>query len=359
MSMNKINVAVIGASGYVGQRFVSLLQNHPYFNLKKLIASERSDGLSFSEAIFNREVPGLNFDKDVLDMKIISSKRIDEYTQDIDLVFCAVDMPKEEIIKLETSLAQRELVVVSNNSAMRKFNDVPMIIPEINNKHLDIIEVQKKRLGSKKGFVTCKPNCSIQSYVPILSALIPYGLREISVATYQAISGAGKTFKSWPEMNENLIPFISGEEEKTEQEPLKIWGKISDKGIINNNEINISAHCFRVPVQEGHTAAVSFNMKNKLSKDDLLKIIKDFSDKSVCKGLPTAPENFIVYHDESDRPQVKLDCNSDKGMSIHFARLREDNLFDWKFTGLSHNTLRGAAGGAVLTAEYLYKNSYL
>lgn len=357
--MKKINVAVIGATGYVGQRFVSLLDKHPFFNLTKLFASPKSEGKTLFEAIKGREVENNYISDELLNKQIISSTNINNICKDIDLVFCAVDMPKEDIIKLESEIAQHEIVVVSNNSAMRKFNDVPMIIPEINSEHLNVIEQQKNRLKTKKGYIVCKPNCSIQSYVPILSALKPYGIKEVSVATYQAISGAGKNFKTWPDMINNLIPFIPGEEDKSEEEPLKIWGNLTDSGIQINKDIKISAHCFRVPIQEGHTAAVAFNLEEKLSKDQIIKAIEDYSNKSRCRNLPTAPEKFITYHFENDRPQVMKDCTSDKGMSIHMGRLRTDDIYDWKFVGLSHNTLRGAAGGAVLTAEYLYKNNLI
>lgn len=357
--MKKIPAAVLGASGYVGQRFVSLLQDHPYFELKELVASSRSEGKSFAEAIHGREVEGLLFRPEILQMKLRSSERLDDWSSRVRLVFSAVNMPKEAIVELEESLLRRELVVVSNNSALRSHADVPMLIPEINADHCALIPSQRKRLGIKKGFAVCKPNCSIQSYVPILSALREFGPELVTVSTYQAISGAGKNFNSWPEMKENLIPFISGEEKKSEEEPLKIWGHVADGKIVLASDVKISAQCYRVAVQEGHTAAVSVRFRRKPSREEIMSALRRFNEQSVCRGLPSAPEQMIHIHEEDGRPQVKADITADRGMCVHFGQLRDDPIFDYKFTGLSHNTMRGAAGGAVLSAEYLFREGWL
>ncbi|MDO5732992.1 MAG: aspartate-semialdehyde dehydrogenase [Eubacteriales bacterium] len=354
----KKSVGIVGASGYVGQRFVALLENHPYFDLKRIAASERSVGRRFGEVIEGREIPGLSFSAQSLNMSFSDLRDLDAFCDGLDLVFCAVNMQKSEIIELEEALARHELVVVSNNSALRSTDDVPMLIPELNFDHVQVIERQRKRLGTKHGFIVCKPNCSIQSYVPALTAVRDLGIEAVFVATYQAISGAGKDFDRWPEMRENLIPYISGEEAKSELEPLKIWGGLRDGKIINADSPKISAHCYRVAVQEGHTAAVSVKFKTKVSTAEIISAFERFNE-SIDTSLPHAPSKLLIYHEEENRPQPVLDGASEHGMAIHISRLREDPIFDIKFCCMSHNTLRGAAGGAVLTAEYLYRDHYL
>ncbi len=353
-------VGIIGASGYVGQRFVSLLQEHPFFQIEKIAASSRSAGHSYREVIEGRRVPNLpSLNADVLNLTMQDLTDLDQFCEGLDLVFCAVNMPKAEINELEAQIAKREVVVVSNNSAGRLVEDIPMIIPEINAAHLEIATVQKKRLGTRKGFVVCKPNCSIQSYVPALTALRGFGPKTVFVSTYQAISGAGKTFESMPEIVGNLIPFISGEEQKSEEEPLKIWGHIEGDHVKKAQVPLISAQCYRVPVQEGHTAAVSVAFEKKPSQAAILEAFDRFNENLLTQGLPSAPQKFIHYYEEEQRPQPALDALKDKGMAIHIGRLREDPILDYKFCCLTHNTLRGAAGGAVLTAELLHQQGYL
>lgn len=351
----KLKVGVIGASGYVGQRFVALLQNHPWFTLTKLAASAKSAGKTYKEAIQARQHDFLQVSEKVASivMEVVNPATAKEFAEGLDLCFCAVDMKKEDIIQLEEALAKEELVVISNNSANRWTEDVPMIIPEINPEHRALIEAQKKRLGTKNGFIACKPNCSIQSYVPALHALRSYGIEKVFVSTYQAISGAGKTFDTWPEMMGNVIPFISGEEEKSEKEPLKIWGRVEDGKLVIDRDTQISAHCFRVPVQDGHTASVTVKFTKKPSKEEILEAWENYDTGLGQYNLPTSPKRFLHYYEEENRPQVQLDVQSDKGMAIHIGRLREDSILDYQFACLSHNTLRGAAGGAVLSAELL------
>ena len=355
----KIRAGIIGATGYVGQRFVTLLEDHPWFECVAVCASPRSAGKRYEDACegrwkIDREMPAY-----VKDMIVYGTDNIEEFCSKVDFTFCAVDMKKDEIRALEEKIAKTETPVVSNNSANRWTEDVPMIIPEINADHAQLIEAQRRRLGTKRGFVAVKPNCSIQSYVPALTPFLKNGIKQISVCTYQAISGAGKTFKDWPEMVGNMIPYIGGEEEKSEKEPLKVWGQFAGDHIELAANPVISAQCYRVAVQEGHTAAVSVSFENKPSKEEMIKTWNEFESEAVKLGLPSAPEKFLQYIDEDNRPQPALDAMFGNGMGVSVGRLRDDNIFDYKFTCLSHNTLRGAAGGGLLTAELLYKKGYI
>lgn len=356
--MEKIKVGVIGATGMVGQRFLTLLENHPYFEVTALVASARSAGQTYEEAVGSRWKLSIPMPEKYKKMIVIDAADIKKVGELCTFVFCAVNMPKDETKALEEAYAKAEIPVVSNNSANRWTPDVPMIMPEVNDDHLAIIEYQKKRLGTKFGFIAVKPNCSIQSYVPMLSPLRKFGIKEVVATTYQAISGAGKTFKEWPEMIDNVIPFIGGEEEKSEQEPLKIWGHIEDGKIVKAESPVITTQCIRVPVTDGHTAAVFVKFENKPTKEEILEIWDKFEGKPQKLGLPHAPEKFITYFEEDNRPQCKLDRDIYGGMGVTAGRLREDTLYDYKFVGLSHNTLRGAAGGAVLIAELLYREGY-
>lgn len=355
----KLRVGVIGATGYVGQRFISLLENHPWFECVALCASPRSAGKRYEDAVAGRWKIDRPMPEYAKDMIVYGTDDIENYVDQIDFTFCAVDMKKDEIRELEEKIAKLECPVISNNSANRWTDDVPMIIPEINSDHAALIDAQRLRLGTKRGFIAVKPNCSIQSYVPALTPLLPYGIEKISVCTYQAISGAGKTFEQWPEMVGNMIPYIGGEEEKSEKEPLKVWGKFAGDHIDIASKPVISAQCYRVAVQEGHTAAVSVSFTNKPAMEDMIKAWKEFEGEAQRLKLPSAPEHFLQYLDENDRPQPKLDAMFGNGMGVSVARLREDNIFDYKFTCLSHNTLRGAAGGGMLTAELLTKKGYI
>lgn len=357
--MKKLRAGIVGATGMVGQRFITLVENHPYFEISALVASPRSAGKTYEEAVGERWKLGTPMPDSVRNMTVISSEDIGRIAELVDFVFCAVDMKKDEIRELEYRFARAEIPVVSNNSAHRWTEDVPMVIPEINPEHLQIIETQKKRLGTKKGFIAVKPNCSIQSYVPALTPLLCYEPEIVLATTYQAISGAGKTFREWPEMIDNVIPYIGGEEEKSEQEPLKIWGKISDGKIEKATAPLITTQCIRVPVTDGHTAAVFVKFRNKPTKEEIIEKWRNYSGIAQELGLPSAPEQFITYFEEDNRPQAKTDRNLYGGMGISVGRLREDTVFDYKFVGLSHNTLRGAAGGAVLIAELLYRLGYL
>lgn len=357
--MGKLRVAVIGATGYVGQRFLTLLDKHPFFEVKTLVASERSQGKTYSEAMKGRWKLDIPMPSQYSDIRIQSSSDVKAFCKDIDLAFCAVDMKKEEIIFLEEAIAREEVVVVSNNSANRLTDDVPIVIPEINHGHFAVLEAQKERLGTKKGFIVAKPNCSVQSFVPALFPLLDYGLDSIMVSTYQAVSGAGKTLEEWPEMLGNVIPNISGEEEKTETEPLKILGSVSDGKIVNLSGTRISSQCARVPVQEGHLANVWVKFRQKPSRDEILKRWAECVPLPQELKLPLAPQPFLHYFEEIDRPQSRLDAGQEKGMGITLGRLQEDGIFDFTFTCLSANTIRGAAGGAVLTAELLYKLGYI
>lgn len=355
----KFNVGVIGATGYVGQRFVTLLEQHPWFKCSAVAASPRSAGQSYEQAVYGRWKIDREIPEEMKSLVVYSSLDMENFCRDLDFVFCAVDMPKDQLRKFEEDIAKLEIPVVSNNSAHRGTADVPMIIPEVNPSHAAIIDAQKRRLGTKRGFIAVKPNCSIQSYVPALAPLYDFGIEKISVCTYQAISGAGKTFADWPEMVGNLIPYIGGEEEKSEKEPLKIWGRIVGDAIVPAESPVISAQCYRVAVQEGHTAAVSVSFKNKPSVEQIRAAWDSYKGEEISQGLPSSPEHFLKYFEEDNRPQVALDASLGGGMSISIGRLREDNIFDYKFTCLSHNTLRGAAGGAVLSAELLVKAGYI
>lgn len=355
----KLRAGIVGATGMVGQRFITLLENHPYFEISALAASPRSAGKTYEEALGGRWKLEAKLPESVKDMVVIDAAKIDEMADKVDFVFCAVDMKKDEIRALEEAYAKAEIPVVSNNSANRWTPDVPMVIPEINDSHIEIIESQKKRLGTKYGFIAVKPNCSIQSYVPALTPLLKWRPTEVVATTYQAISGAGKTFREWPEMLDNVIPYIGGEEEKSEKEPLKIWGHIENGEIVKAESPLITTQCIRVPVTDGHTAAVFVRFADKPSKEEILDAWRSYSGKPQALGLPSAPKQFIHYFEEDNRPQVNLDRGLEGGMAISLGRLREDTIFDYKFVGLSHNTLRGAAGGAVEIAELLYREKYL
>ncbi len=352
-------VGIIGATGMVGQRFITLLNNHPWFNISVLAASARSAGKTYREAVGERWKMQTELPENVANMTVYDAADVEKVSSMCDFTFCAVDMKKDEIRALEEAYAKAETPVVSNNSAHRNTPDVPMVIPEINHAHLEVIESQKKRLGTKNGFIAVKPNCSIQSYVPMLTPLLSFGIKEAVVCTYQAISGAGKTFKEWPEMIDNIIPYIGGEEEKSEKEPLRIWGKVEDGVIVSAKEPVITTQCIRVPVSDGHTAAVFVKFENKPSKDDILRAWNEFAGPPQELSLPSAPEKFITYFEEDNRPQAKLDRDIYGGMGVTAGRLREDHVYDYKFVGLSHNTLRGAAGGAVLIAELLCAKDYI
>ena len=352
----KLRAGIIGATGMVGQRFITLLADHPMFEISVLAASGRSAGKKYSEAVDGRWKMSCDIPESAKDMIVYDAADTEKVASMCDFTFCAVDMKKDEIRALEEAYAKTETPVVSNNSAHRGTKDVPMVIPEINPEHVAIIEAQKARLGTTRGFIAVKPNCSIQSYVPMLTAVKKFGIKEAVVTTYQAISGAGKTFKEWPEMIDNLIPFIGGEEDKSENEPLKIWGSIENGEIVPAVSPAITCQCLRVPVSDGHTAAVFVKFENKPTKEEILECWKTFGNGL---GLPSSPEQFIRYYEEDNRPQAKLDRDTDKGMAIHAGRLREDKIYDYKFVGLSHNTLRGAAGGAVLIAEFLADKGYI
>lgn len=355
----KFKVGVIGGTGYVGQRFLTLLDNHPWFETVAIAASPRSAGKSYAEAVAGRWKIDEPLPASVAGMMVKSTADMPVFCADVDFVFCAVDMKKDEIKALEEAIARLETPVISNNSAHRWTPDVPVIIPELNPEHAALIADQRRRLGTSRGFITAKPNCSIQSYVPALHPLRDFGIEQISVCTYQAISGAGKTFGDWPEMVGNLIPYIGGEEDKSEQEPLKIWGSLQDGQIVRASSPVISAQCYRVAVQEGHTAAVSVKFARKPDRAEMLARWAAFAGIPQQAQLPLAPQPFLSYLTEDNRPQPQLDRNAGRGMGVTIGRLREDSIFDYKFTCLSHNTIRGAAGGAVLTAELLVHQGYL
>ena len=343
----------------VGQRFIMLLHEHPYFEITAVVAGPRSAGQKYGKAVLGRWKMKGACPEDVLNMIVLSSDDIETVGSLCDFVFCAVSLSKEETRALEERYARAEIPVVSNNSAHRWTPDVPMVIPEVNDSHLEVIAAQKKRLGTARGFIAVKPNCSIQSYVGALTPLMKYGIKEVVATTYQAISGAGKTFKEWPEMVDNLIPFIGGEEEKSEKEPLRVWGEVRDGEILPATSPVITTQCLRVPVTDGHMAAVFVKFENKPTKEEILEAWRSFRGKPQILGLPSAPEQFITYFEEENRPQTGLDRDLYGGMGVSVGRLREDSLYDYKFVGLSHNTLRGAAGGAVLIAELLYREGYL
>lgn len=355
----KIEVGIIGATGMVGQRFITLLHNHPWFHINVLAASPRSAGMKFEDAVKGRWIMKEEIPACVKDMLVVDGSQIETIANRAQLVFCAVDMPKAEVRALEETYAKTGVYVVSNNSACRGLDDVPMLIPEINGNHIEAIAAQRKRLGTDKGFIVVKPNCSIQSYVPVLTPLLPFGLEKISVCTYQAISGAGKTFDTLPEILDNVIPFISGEEEKSEQEPLKIWGKVEDGHIVSAQKPLISAQCLRVPVSDGHMAAFSVSFKNKPTKEQMLDAWNSYVTEPQLLELPHAPKPFVRYMEDAFRPQTRLDRDWEGGMGVSVGRLRDDILFDYRMVGLSHNTLRGAAGGGVLSAEYLLAKGYI
>lgn len=355
----KLRVGILGGTGMVGQRFIALLENHPWFEVTTIAASPRSEGLTYEEAVKGRWKMDTPVPEAVKKIKIMNVNEVEKVASTVDFVFSAVDMSKDEIKSIEEAYAKTETPVVSNNSAHRWTPDVPMVIPEINPEHFKVIEHQKKRLGTSRGFIAVKPNCSIQSYVPALEAWKEFQPYECVITTYQAISGAGKDFKSWPEMVENIIPYIGGEEEKSEQEPLKIWGKIQDGVILKAEEPKISCQCLRVPVLNGHTAAAFVKFKNKPTKEQLIEKLESYRGFPQEADLPMAPKQFIKYFDEDDRPQVKADVDRDKGMGISIGRIREDSIYDYKFVGLSHNTIRGAAGGAILCAETLKAKGYI
>ena len=355
----KLRVGILGGTGMVGQRFIALLENHPWFEVTTIAASPRSEGLTYEEAVKGRWKMDTPVPEAVKKIKIMNVNEVEKVASTVDFVFSAVDMSKDEIKSIEEAYAKTETPVVSNNSAHRWTPDVPMVIPEINPEHFKVIEHQKKRLGTSRGFIAVKPNCSIQSYVLALEAWKEFQPYECVITTYQAISGAGKDFKSWPEMVENIIPYIGGEEEKSEQEPLKIWGKIQDGVILKAEEPKISCQCLRVPVLNGHTAAAFVKFKNKPTKEQLIEKLESYRGFPQEADLPMAPKQFIKYFDEDDRPQVKADVDRDKGMGISIGRIREDSIYDFKFVGLSHNTIRGAAGGAILCAETLKAKGYI
>lgn len=357
--MKQYKVGIIGATGMVGQRFATLLENHPWFNVAALAASPRSAGKTYEEAAGKRWALKTPMPEKMKKMIMLDATAdIEKIAEMVDFCFCAVDMKKDEIKALEETYAKAECPIVSNNSAHRGTPDVPMVVPEINPDHIEIIESQRKRLGTKRGFVAVKSNCSIQSYVPALHPLMKFGIKKVLACTYQAISGAGKTFETWPEMVDNLIPYIGGEEEKSEQEPLKVWGKIEGDKIVNASAPEITTQCLRVPVSDGHTAAVFVTFENKPSKEEIIKLWADFKGVPQELELPSAPKQFIHYFEEDNRPQAKLDRNLENGMAVSTGRLREDSQYDYKFVSLSHNTLRGAAGGGVLLAELLAANGY-
>lgn len=356
---DKLKVGILGGTGMVGQRFIALLENHPWFEVVCVAASPRSAGKTYEEAVGNRWKMTTPMPEAVKKLLVMDVNEIEAVSSGVDFVFSAVDMTKDEIKEIEEAYAKTETPVVSNNSAHRWTKDVPMVVPELNPEHFDVIEYQKKRLGTKKGFIVVKPNCSIQSYTPALHALREFGIKTVIATTYQAISGAGKTFDEWPEMVGNIIPFIGGEEEKSEQEPLRIWGKVVDGEIVKASEPIISTQCIRVPVLNGHTAAVFVKFDKKPTKEEILKAWKEFKGLPQELELPSAPKQFIQYFEEDNRPQVELDKDYENGMGVSFGRLREDNVFDYKFVGLSHNTVRGAAGGAILSAELLKAQGYI
>ena len=357
--MKQWKVGIIGATGMVGQRFATLLDGHPWFQVVALAASPRSAGKTYEAAVGSRWAMTTPMPETMKDMVMLDAQAdIEKIAGMVDFVFCAVDMKKDEIRALEEAYAKAECPVVSNNSAHRFTPDVPMVIPEVNPEHLDIIASQRKRLGTKKGFIAVKSNCSIQSYVPALSPLRKYGIKNVLACTYQAISGAGKTFDRMPEIVDNVIPYIGGEEEKSEREPLKLWGHIEGDHIVNAEKPVITAQCFRVPVSDGHTAAVFVSFEKKPTKEQILEAWANFRGPAQELDLPSAPKQFLHYFTEPDRPQPKLDRNTENGMAVCIGRLREDTLFDYKFACMSHNTLRGAAGGGVLLAELLAAKGY-
>ena len=360
--MRKYKVGIIGATGMVGQRFALLLENHPWFEVTALAASARSAGKTYGETVEGRWHMTAELPEKYKDMVILNAENVEEVASKVDFCFCAVNMKKDEIRALEEKYAKAECPIVSNNSAHRFTEDVPMVIPEINADHIKIIEAQRKRLGTNRGFVAVKSNCSLQSYVPAINPLKELGVDKVLACTYQAISGAGKTFNTWPEMIDNVIPYIGGEEEKSEKEPLKIWGHIEGDKIVNTDDIAITSQCIRVPVSDGHTAAVFMSFKDGVKKpsvDEIINIWENYKGRAQELELPSAPKQFLHYFTEPDRPQIKSERNLENGMAVSVGRLREDTQYDYKFVCMSHNTLRGAAGGAVLLAELLCAEGYM
>ncbi len=355
----KLRVGILGGTGMVGQRFISLLENHPWFEVVTIAASARSAGKTYEEAVGGRWKMTTPMPEAVKKIIVMNVNEVEKVAASVDFVFSAVDMSKEEIKAIEEAYAKTETPVVSNNSAHRWTPDVPMVVPEINPEHFEVIESQKKRLGTTRGFIAVKPNCSIQSYAPVLTAWKEFEPYEVVATTYQAISGAGKTFKEWPEMVENIIPYIGGEEEKSEQEPLRIWGHIENGEIVKAQEPKITCQCIRVPVLNGHTAAVFVKFRKQPTKEQLIDRLVNFKGYPQEMKLPSAPKQFIRYMEEDNRPQVQLDVDYENGMGVSVGRIREDSVYDWKFVGLSHNTVRGAAGGAVLCAETLKAKGYI
>lgn len=357
----KLRVGILGGTGMVGQRFISLLADHPWFEVVTIAASARSEGQTYEEAVAGRWKMDTPIPEAVKGIRVMNVNDVEKVAATVDFVFSAVDMTKEEIKAIEEAYAKTETPVVSNNSAHRWTPDVPMVIPEINPEHFQVIEAQKKRLGTTRGFIAVKPNCSIQSYVPALNAWKEFEPYECVITTYQAISGAGKDFKAWPEMVENIIPYIGGEEEKSEQEPLRIWGYVDEEAgvTVKAEEPVITCQCLRVPVLNGHTAAAFVKFRKKPTKEQLIEKLESYRGFPQEEKLPMAPEQFIKYFEEDNRPQVKADVDRDKGMGISIGRLREDTVYDYKFVGLSHNTIRGAAGGAILCAETLKAKGYI
>ncbi len=359
--MEKYKVGIIGGTGMVGQRFVTLMENHPWFQLTVIAASARSAGKTYEEAIGSRWAMDTPMPQEAKGMIVMNAETdVEKISSLVDFVFSAVDMKKEEIQALEEAYARHECPVVSNNSAHRWTADVPMVVPEINPEHLAVIAAQRKRLGTKRGFIAVKSNCSLQSYVPALTPLKDkFGLKQVLVCTYQAISGAGKTFETWPEMLDNVIPYIGGEEEKSEREPMKLWGRVENGVIVNASSPSITAQCLRVPVSNGHMAAVFASFDNKPSIQEIRDIWAAFKGRAQELNLPTAPKQFLHYFEEENRPQTRLDRELERGMAVSIGRLRPDTQYDYKFVCLSHNTLRGAAGGAVLLAELLCAEEYI
>ena len=358
--MEQYKVGVIGATGMVGQRFVTLLENHPWFQLTAVAASPRSAGKRYEDAVAGRWAMDTPIPEQARDLVLLSAQDdVEKICGMVDFVFSAVDMKKDEIRALEEDYARHECPVVSNNSAHRWTDDVPMVIPEVNPEHIEVIKAQRQRLGTKRGFIAVKSNCSIQSYVPALSPLREFGVEKVLVCTYQAISGAGKTFATWPEMVDNLIPYIGGEEEKSEQEPLKVWGRVEGGRIVNAQGVSITAQCLRVPVSNGHTAAAFVTFRNKPTMEQMKEAWAGFKGRAQELDLPSAPKQFIHYFEEPDRPQAHTERELEGGMAISAGRLRPDSQYDYKFVGLSHNTLRGAAGGGVLLAELLCAEGYI
>ncbi len=356
---SKLKVGILGGTGMVGQRFVALLENHPWFEVTLVAASPSSAGKSYADAVAGRWSLASAIPAKTSGLVVKDASDVARIAPEVDFVFCATDLSKQETVALEDAYAKAETPLVSNNSAHRWTPDVPVMIPELNSGHARIIEAQRKRLGTKRGFVAAKPNCSLQSFVPAIHPLLDFGPKKMAVSTYQAISGAGKTFASWPEMTDNVIPFISGEEEKTEREPMKIWGAIDGGKIVERREPIISAQCLRVPTADGHMAAVFVSFEKKPTAEEILARWKAYRGRPQELELPSAPKQFLTYFDDPARPQTRLDRDAENGMGITLGRLRPDALFDYRFVGLSHNTVRGAAGGAVLTAELLVAEDWI